>query len=98
VCRDSGRHRCCRFGPPCSRPATDAPDYITGAMAPLADAYVTANANFASIGYRALPMSEQDAIEEQAALQAVTAVASQAQQVDAYVLRVCGFQFALNGV
>ena len=78
--------------------AQDAPADIVGAMQPLSDAYMTANADFASIGYRALPMSEQDAIEEQAALKAVTAVAPQAQTVGAYVARVCGFQFAINGV
>ena len=78
--------------------AQDAPADIVGAMQPLSDAYVTANADFASIGYRALPMSEQDAIEEQAALKAVAAVAPQAQAVGAYVLKVCGFQFSINGV
>jgi hypothetical protein len=77
--------------------AQDAPSDIAAAMQQVAAAYVTANADFASIGYRALPMSEQDATEEQAALQAVVAVAPQAQTVDAYVLRVCGFQFAING-
>jgi hypothetical protein len=78
--------------------AQDAPADIVGAMQPLSAAYVTANTDFASIGYRALPMSEQDAMEEQAALKAITAVAPQAQAVGAYVARVCGFQFSLNGV
>ena len=78
--------------------AKDAPAEIASAMQPLSDAYVTANADFASIGYRALPMSAQDEEEIQAALKAVRAVAPQAQQVGAYVARVCGFQFAINGV
>ena len=78
--------------------AQDAPADIVSAMQPLSDAYVTANADFASIGYRALPMSAQDEEEIQAALKAVTAVAPQAHQVGAYVARVCGFQFSINGV
>ena len=71
---------------------------VASAMQPVSDAYVTANGDFASIGYRALPMSAQDEEEIQAALKAVVAVAPQAQQVGAYVARVCGFQFAINGV
>jgi hypothetical protein len=78
--------------------AKDAPAEIASAMQPVSDAYVMANADFASIGYRTLPMSAQDEEEIQAALKAVAAVASQSQQVGAYVARVCGFQFAINGV
>jgi hypothetical protein len=78
--------------------AKDAPADIAGAMQPVSDAYVTAHTDFASIGYRVVPMSAQDEEEIQAALQAVVAVAPQAQEVGAYVARVCGFQFAINGV
>ena len=78
--------------------AEDAPADIVGAMQPLSDAYMAANADFASIGYRVLPMSQHDEEEIQAALTAVGAVAPQAQQVGAYVARVCGFQVAINGV
>jgi len=41
---------------------------------------------------------EDDELTIQAALHAVVAVAPQEQQIDAYVLKVCGFQFAINGV
>lgn len=41
---------------------------------------------------------DQDEMMIQAALHAVTAVASQEQEVGAYVARVCGFVFAINGV
>jgi hypothetical protein len=52
-------------------------------MQPLADAYVTANADFASIGYVVVPMSEEDELMIQAALHAVVALAPQSQQVGA---------------
>ncbi len=67
-------------------------------MQPLADAYVAANADFASIGYTVVPMSEQDEMTIDAALHAVTSVAAQSQEVGAYVARVCGFQFSINGI
>lgn len=78
--------------------AKDAPADIVAAMQPVADAYLTANSDFASIGYRVVPTSEQDLQMEQAALAALTAVASQSQQVGAYVGRVCGFAFHTPGI
>jgi hypothetical protein len=78
--------------------AQDAPADIVTAMKPVAAAYVTANTDFASIGYEILPMSGQDELTIQAALAAVAAVAPQSQQVGAYVAKVCGFSFHLPGV
>ena len=76
----------------------DAPDDIVGAMQPLAAAYVQANALFGSVGYAVLPTSLEILQAQDAAIKAVVAVASQSQQVGAYIARVCGFEFTLNGV
>lgn len=78
--------------------AKDAPADIVAAMQPISDAYGTANADFASIGYSVVPMSAEDEQMIQAALHAVVGVAAQSQQVDVYVAQVCGFQFAINGI
>lgn len=78
--------------------AKDAPAEIAADMQAVDAAYVTANDDFASIDYAIVPMSESDEMMIEAALKAVTDVSAQSQAVGAYVARVCGFQFSINGI
>ena len=78
--------------------AQDAPADIVAAVTPLAAAYTQADADFGSIVYAILPTSLEILQAQDAAIAAVAAVTLQSQQVGTYIPRVCGFEFAINGV